>query len=135
MIQQSKFRSFHCSFPLIASRFIESEADLDAAIKALLPLSQAPSLGYAEMVRSGTVELLVGLLSHENMDIVIDVVELIHELTDEDVGNEGENGEEEEERNTEALKILIEAFVSRTYDPHRTQDLSVETFNIGALGG
>jgi beta-catenin-like protein 1 len=93
-----------------AHRFIDSEADLDSAIKALLPLAQAPVLAYPELVRSGTVALLIGLLSHENADIVIDVVEVIHELTDEDVGNEAE--EEEEERTAEeALKILIEGLV------------------------
>ena len=68
-----------------SARFIDSEADLDSAIKGLLPLAQAPVLAYPELVRSGAVALLIGLLSHENADIVIDVVEVIHELTDEDV--------------------------------------------------
>jgi beta-catenin-like protein 1 len=94
----------------LAGRFIDSEADLDSAIKALLPLAQAPVLAYPELVKSGTVALLIGLLSHENADIVIDVVEVIHELTDEDVGNEDD--EEEEERTAEeALKILMEGLV------------------------
>lgn len=53
---------------------------------------------------------LVGLLTHENVDIVIDVVEVLHELTDEDVGEEGE-GDHEEESNAEALKLLIEGLV------------------------
>jgi beta-catenin-like protein 1 len=82
---------------------------LDGAIKSLLPLAQAPALAYPEIVRSGCIALLVGLLSHENADIVIDVVEVIHELTDEDVGNEG--GDEDGEANSEALKILIEGLV------------------------
>jgi beta-catenin-like protein 1 len=97
-------------------RFIDSEADLDIAIKGLLPLSQAASLAYPEMVKSGTAETLVGLLSHENMDIVIDVVELVHELTDEDVGDEGldddENEDEDEENKEAPLKTLIEGLVS-----------------------
>ena len=96
-------------------RFIDSEADLDLAIKALLPLAQSPVLAYPEIVRSGTVERLVGLLSHENIDIVIDVVEVIHEFTDEDVGIDPENEEEDEEGSREdALKELIESLV-RTY--------------------
>jgi beta-catenin-like protein 1 len=93
-------------------RFIDSEADLDVAIKALLPLSQAPSLAYPEMVRSGTAETLVGLLSHENMDIVIDVVELVHELTDEDVGDEVLEDEDENESKEAPLKTLIDGLVS-----------------------
>jgi beta-catenin-like protein 1 len=98
-------------------RFIDSEADLDRAIKTLLPLAQAPVLAYAELVKSGTVALLIGLLSHENADIVIDVVEVIHELTDEDVGNEVEDDEDDEGEYTAegALKLLIEAFVSPYY--------------------
>lgn len=63
-------------------------------MKALLPLAQAPALAYPELVRSGTIILLIGLLSHENADIVIDVVEVVHELTDEDVGNEGDDEDE-----------------------------------------
>ena len=93
-------------------RFIDSEADLDLAIKALLPLAQSPVLAYPEIIRSGAIERLIGLLSHENVDIVIDVVEVIHEFTDEDVGNEQEDEEEEEGSREDALKQLIESFVS-----------------------
>ena len=78
-------------------------------MKALLPLAQAPALAYPEIVRSGTIGILIGLLSHENADIVIDVVEVVHELTDEDVGNEDEDTDEEQ--NAEALKVLIEGLV------------------------
>jgi beta-catenin-like protein 1 len=79
---------------LLLPRFIDSEADLDSAIKALLPLAQAPTLAYPELVRSGTATALIDLLSHENADIVIDVVEVVHELTDEDVGNEEDDEDE-----------------------------------------
>lgn len=116
--QRSKYPNDPSKFVLLEpylpqlthSRFIDSEADLDGAIKALLPLAQAPLLAYPELVRSGTVTLLVGLLAHENADIVIDVVEVVHELTDEDVGNEDED-EETEETAEEALKILIQGLV------------------------
>ena len=101
----------------IRSRFIDSEADLDAAIKTLLPLAQVPTISYPEIVRSGHVERLVGLLSHENADIVIDVVEVFHELTDEDVGNEIEDDEEGEGSREEALKMLIDALVSMLFHP------------------
>lgn len=56
--------------------------------------------------------MLIGLLSHENADIVIDVVEVVHELTDEDVGNEGEEDEDDEKNAEGALKLLIEGLVS-----------------------
>ncbi|KZP33005.1 DUF1716-domain-containing protein [Athelia psychrophila] len=101
-------------YPNDPSKFIDSEADLDAALKALLPLAQAPVLAYPELVRSGTVALLIGLLSHENADIVIDVVEVVHELTDEDVGNEGEDDDEDEESAEDALKLLIEGLLENS---------------------
>ncbi len=80
-------------------------------MKALLPLAQAPIIAYPELVKSGAIERLIGLLSHENADIVIDVVEVINELTDEDVGNEADDDEEEEGSREEALKTLIEGLV------------------------
>ena len=83
----------------------------------MLPLAQAPALAYPELIRSGTVTLLIGLLSHENVDIMIDVVDIVHELTDEDVGNEGD--QEDEEQNPEAgLKMLLEALVRFNYFCH-----------------
>lgn len=65
-------------------RFIDSEADLDAGIKALSMLSEHPAL-YAEFARLGCVGSLVSLLAHENTDIAIDAIEIVGELTDEDV--------------------------------------------------
>ncbi|KAK2001554.1 DUF1716-domain-containing protein [Colletotrichum falcatum] len=65
-------------------KFIESEADLDAAIKDLSILAEHPEL-YPQFVKLGCVASLVGLLAHENTDIAIDAVEIIGELIDEDV--------------------------------------------------
>ncbi|KAI0677614.1 Catenin-beta-like protein [Trametes maxima] len=99
-------------YPDDPTKFIDSEADLDAALKALLPLAQSPIIAYPEIIRGGTVERLIGLLSHENVDIVIDVVEVVHEFTDEDVGNEADEDEEETDGSREdALKQLIQSFL------------------------
>lgn len=65
-------------------RFMGSEADLDADIKALSILSDHPDL-YGEFAKLGCGASLVSLLSHENTDIAIDTIEIINELTDEDV--------------------------------------------------
>lgn len=78
-----------------------SEADLDANIKALSILSEHPSL-YEEFAKLGCVSSLVSLLSHENTDIAIDVIEIINELTDEDI--------EAEQVDWDAL---VDAMVSR----------------------
>ncbi|KAF6809106.1 duf1716 domain-containing protein [Colletotrichum plurivorum] len=64
--------------------FIESEADLDVAIKDLSIIAEHPEL-YRQFIKLGCVESLVGLLAHDNTDIAIAAVEVIGELTDEDV--------------------------------------------------
>lgn len=66
------------------AKFIQSEADLDADIKALSILGEHPEL-YPQLAELGTVGSLVGLLAHENTDIAIGAIEIIGELTDEDV--------------------------------------------------
>lgn len=67
-----------------ALRFMSSEADLDAEIKALSILCEHPKF-YVEFAQLGCVSSLVSLLSHENTDIAIDSIEIINELTDDDV--------------------------------------------------
>ncbi|KAF9057607.1 DUF1716-domain-containing protein [Panaeolus papilionaceus] len=99
-------------YPNNPSKFIDSEADLDSAIKALMPLSQTPTLAYAELVRSGTVGLLVGLLTHENVDIVIDVIDLVYEFTDEDAENDLEEDEDEQLHGT--MKLLIDGLIDNS---------------------
>lgn len=69
------------------AKFIQSEADLDADIRALSILGEHPEL-YPDLARLGTVASLVGLLAHENADIAIGAIEIIGELTDEDVAAE-----------------------------------------------
>lgn len=61
-----------------------SEADLDTEIKGLSILSEHSDL-YEEFAKMGCVGSLISLLTHENADIAIDVVQIISELTDEDV--------------------------------------------------
>lgn len=71
-------------------KFMGSEADLDADIKALSILTEHSEL-YGEFAKLGCVASLIGLLAHENTDIAIDAVEIVSELTDEDV--EAEQGQ------------------------------------------
>ncbi|KAA1466407.1 DUF1716-domain-containing protein [Dentipellis sp. KUC8613] len=98
-------------YPDDPTKFIDSEADLDSAIKALLPLAQVPTVAYPELIKSGQIEKVVGLLSHENTDIALDVVELVHELTDEDVGLEGEEEGVDQDQREGALKSLVDALL------------------------
>ncbi|EYE94963.1 beta-catenin-like protein 1 [Aspergillus ruber CBS 135680] len=70
-------------------KFMASEADLHTEIKNLSILSERPEL-YGEFSKMGCVGSLISLLSHENADIAIDAIQIISELTDEDVEAEQE---------------------------------------------
>ncbi|KZS97700.1 DUF1716-domain-containing protein [Sistotremastrum niveocremeum HHB9708] len=95
-------------YPDDPTKFIDSEADLDSALKSLLPMSQSAMLAYPELVRSGTLSKLVGLLTHENVDIVIGVVDVFFEFTDEDADSEALP---EDERQADSLKVLVDGLI------------------------
>lgn len=85
----SKNAELRAKFEDDPQKFMASEADLDADIKSLSVLSEHPEL-YDEFAKLGCAGSLVSLLSHENTDIAIDAIEIIAELTDEDVQAEQE---------------------------------------------
>jgi len=89
-----------------------SEADLDAEIKALSILAEHPEL-YPEFAKLGCVGSLVSLLAHENTDIAIDAIEVLGELTDEDV--EAEESE---------WKALVDAMLEADVVDLLTQNLT-----------
>jgi beta-catenin-like protein 1 len=66
------------------TKFMGSEADLDAEIKSWSLLSEHAEL-YPEFAQSNAAPRLVELLAHENTDIAIGAIEIISELLDEDV--------------------------------------------------
>ena len=67
------------------SRFIESEADLDAALRELVLLTTTVPALYPEFIKHGTAASVVGLLAHENVDIAAAAITVLEELTDDDV--------------------------------------------------
>lgn len=77
-------------------------------------------------MKSGIIPIFANLLSHENTDIAMDVVEVIQELTDEDVGGEVDDLDHEEETGSEtrmAMGQLIDELVS----------LSISTSDLTAV--
>ena len=82
----TELRTKHADDPM---KFVGSEADLDAEIKELSLLGENGEL-YKTFAKSASAESLVQLLAHENTDIAIGVVQLIEELTDQDVSATGE---------------------------------------------
>jgi beta-catenin-like protein 1 len=69
---------------------MQSESELDEAIYGLSILSEHSEL-YEEFANNVAATKLVELLAHENTDIAIAAIEIISELTDEDV--EAEQGQ------------------------------------------
>ena len=73
--------------------------------------------------------VLTNLLSHENTDIAIDVVDIIRELTDEDVLDNLEEDEEREEdlssKGRMAMGELIDELVSCSTRPIRTAEMQL----------
>jgi beta-catenin-like protein 1 len=78
--KNAELRAKYADDPL---KFMTSEAELDAEIKTMSLLSEYPAL-FADLVKSGSLNSLAQLLTHENPDIAISVVEVLEELTDED---------------------------------------------------
>lgn len=74
-------------------KFLESELDLHDEIQKLHVIATAPEL-YNILVQQNAMQIILGILSHENSDLAIAVVELLQELTDVDELNENEEGAE-----------------------------------------
>ncbi|KAJ3073859.1 hypothetical protein HDU98_000456 [Podochytrium sp. JEL0797] len=91
----TKNEEMRVRFPDDPLKFIDSEADLDEDLHNLMGVSAAPEL-YPNLVSLGTVASLLALLEHPNTDIGIATIQLLSELTDEDVvaeaSEEGEDG-------------------------------------------
>eukprot|EP00736_Rhodelphis_marinus_P009858 Rmarinus@m.24492 len=88
-------------------KFLDSELDLHVEINRLSQLASYPEL-YEEFVDHGTVEILLGLLSHDNTDIAIGVLDVLSELTDTDVLIDADAG------GTKMLEALVSCNLSET---------------------
>lgn len=92
--------AFRLKYPDQPERFADSELELHEELQKLKALASAPEL-YPELVGLNTVPSILNLLSHDNTDIAIDVVQLLQDLTDEDVLDE----------NDEPARVLVDALV------------------------
>lgn len=87
-------------YPSQPEKFMDSEVALDEAIAGLLPLAASPEL-YGAFVKANGLQSLLTLIPHENTDIGISVVNVLHDLFDV------ENVMEDEESFS-----LVEAFLA-----------------------
>ncbi|MCL4136728.1 UNVERIFIED_CONTAM: hypothetical protein GTU68_064075 [Idotea baltica] len=82
-----KNQELRIKFPDDPKKFMESEIELREAIEEMHVIATVPDL-YPLLIELSTVKTLIALLSHDNTDISIAVVDLIQEMTDiEDVDN------------------------------------------------
>jgi beta-catenin-like protein 1 len=82
--------SFFMIVFILSFRFMESELELHEAIQLMHALATVPEL-YTVGVEQKLIPTLLGLLSHDNADISVAVVNLLQELTDIDTLNESQD--------------------------------------------
>ncbi|WFD26261.1 hypothetical protein MNAN1_001238 [Malassezia nana] len=80
-----KNQEMRLKYPDDPRRFVESEAQLDSALRALVLLTTNASTLYPVFLQQGSVAHVVGLLAHENADIAAAAIQVLEELTDDDV--------------------------------------------------
>ncbi|KAK4986686.1 hypothetical protein LTR50_005131 [Elasticomyces elasticus] len=110
-------------------KFMSSEADLDAEIKALSILSEHPEL-YSEFARIGCAGSLVSLLAHDNTDIAIGAMEIISELLDD-------NGQADQGQWDSLVNAMIEGWKAgertsygfKAANPKNRRVLSLDRFD------
>lgn len=90
-------------YPNQPDRFADSEIELHEELQKLKVLAGAPEL-YPDLVNLNVVPSVVDLLNHDNTDIAIDVVQLLQDLTDEDVL----------EDNDEPARVLVDSLVENS---------------------
>ncbi|KAF3444259.1 hypothetical protein FNV43_RR13949 [Rhamnella rubrinervis] len=87
-------------YPNQPDRFADSEIELHEELQKLKVLAGGPEL-YPELVALNTIPSILNLLGHDNTDIAIVVVQLLQDLTDEDVL----------EDNDEPARVLVDALI------------------------
>ncbi|GFX89985.1 beta-catenin-like protein 1 [Trichonephila clavipes] len=86
-----KNQELRIKFPDQPEKFMDSEIDLNDTIIEMHIIATQPDL-YHILVELNSVSSILGLLTHDNTDISIAIVDLLQEMTDIDTLNESEEG-------------------------------------------
>lgn len=78
-------------FPDHPEKFMDSEIDLHTTVSQLKAIATVPDL-YPLLVELNAVPSLLELLSHQNSDISVAVIDLLQEMTDVDILHESLDG-------------------------------------------
>lgn len=84
-------REMRIKFPDNPEKFMESEVDLHQILQEMHLVATVPDL-YSLLVELQIIPSLLELLSHENSDITVSVIDLLQELTDVDILHESQDG-------------------------------------------
>ncbi|KAJ1328551.1 hypothetical protein BSLG_010283 [Batrachochytrium salamandrivorans] len=95
----------------------QEQPDLVEEIKTMTTISSVPEL-YPAMLDLGAHQSILALVSHENTDISIAAIELIDELTDEDLVVRTSGGGEE------GMGMLVQALIESDAFPLLVQNLN-----------
>ncbi|XP_068725053.1 beta-catenin-like protein 1 [Montipora capricornis] len=87
----TKNQEMRIKYPDNPEKFMDSELDLNDEIQKLHVIATVPHL-YQHIVDVNAVGTILGLLSHENSDISLAIIDLLQEMTDVDTLNESEEG-------------------------------------------
>jgi len=109
-------------------KFLDSEVELDNAIKNLQSLASAPSLFHV-LIDTKCVPSLLSVLAHENEDICVDILELFRELFDPDASNEGEEDENRQAfqllnclRENDGIKMFVDCLMDRFFSKRKKNE-------------
>ncbi|KAK4046878.1 hypothetical protein OIV83_005774 [Microbotryomycetes sp. JL201] len=94
------------------TKFVDSEFNLIQAVQGLMLLSTNPILTFPILIDLNTTESLADLMSHENPDVVMAVIEVLEEWLDPDSLDDREEDEDgdvdAQQSRIDALKALVE---------------------------
>ena len=110
--QVLKNQEMRVKFPDQPDKFMESEIELNEELHKLHVISTVPEM-YNILIETNILQTLVGLLSHDNTDVAIAVVDLLLQLTDADPEDTDDDDDDEDNEVGGVMKMeqLIDALL------------------------
>lgn len=102
-----KNQEMRVKFPDTPDKFMESELELNDEIQKLHVIATVPEY-YPILIDTNAIQTILGLLSHDNSDVSIAVIDLLQELTDEEAVAESED----------ELEVLVDTLLAEGVSEH-----------------
>ncbi|GAA5966706.1 hypothetical protein JCM3765_007605 [Sporobolomyces pararoseus] len=110
----NKNRDQRTKFPNQPEKFVDSEFNLIESIHSLMILSSTPTISYNLLIENSTLSTMADLLSHENVEVSIAVIQVLEEYLDPEgleENDDDEDDEEEDEKRRKSIQRLIDELV------------------------